>query len=396
MKRAWMVMRILLASVVAVLCAGAAAYFLSRPDSFYDTVFADLHGEPGTIIRSQAISASPGTKAWRVLYRSTGVKGEPVAVSGVVVAPETAGADRPIVAWAHPTTGIARRCAPSLSSDFAKTVPGLEEMARRGFVVAATDYAGLGAPGPHPYLVGVSAARSILDSVRAARALTQASPQFAAWGHSQGGHAVLWAGKLAAEYAPDLKLAGVAAAAPPTDLAALFQDDLTTPAGQTFTALTLLAWSRVYGLDVETAIEPRAVPYVKWIGDECMNHVFDLFMDKLAMHGLGKTFLKADPVQAQPWQDLVIANTPVAFPTNVPLFIAQGRNDGLILPKVTRSYIAKFCSTGGTAELLEKDSGHLEIASVAAKPAVAWMADRFAGKPPPNGCKAPENVWSFR
>jgi acetyl esterase/lipase len=385
MQRAWM--RTLMLLPVAVLCAGAAAYFLGGPDSFYDASLADLRGAPGTIIRTQAMPASPGTKAWRVLYRSTGLNGEPIATSGVVIAPETAGPNRPIVAWAHPTTGIARRCAPSLGSDFARTVPGLDEMARRGFVVAATDYAGLGAAGAHPYLVGVSAARSILDSVRAARALTQASPQFAVWGHSQGGHAVLWAGKLAADYAPDIKLTGIAAAAPPTELATLFQDDLTTPAGQTFTALTLLAWSRVYGLDVDTVIEPRAVRYVKWIGDECMNNVFDLFMDKLAMHGLGKQFLKADPLQAKPWQDLITANTPDGLPTNVPLLIAQGRNDGLILPKVTRSYLAGFCSTGGVAELLERDSGHLEIASVAAKAAVDWMADRFAGKPAPNGCK---------
>ena len=39
----------------------------------------------------------------------------------------------------------------------------------RGSVVAATDYPGLGTPGTHPYLVGDSEARAVIDFVRAAR-----------------------------------------------------------------------------------------------------------------------------------------------------------------------------------------------------------------------------------
>ena len=38
-----------------------------------------------------------------------------------------------------------------------------------GYAIAATDYPGLGTPGPHPYLVGDSEARAVIDSVRAAR-----------------------------------------------------------------------------------------------------------------------------------------------------------------------------------------------------------------------------------
>ena len=43
-----------------------------------------------------------------------------------------------------------------------------------GYVLAATDYQGLGTPGPHPYLVGAAEAMNALDSVRAARNLTEA------------------------------------------------------------------------------------------------------------------------------------------------------------------------------------------------------------------------------
>ena len=63
----------------------------------------------------------------------------------------------------------------------------------------------MGPPGPHPYLVGTSEGMNALDSVRAARNLPEAGAgsDFAVWGHSQGGHASLFTGHLAASYAPD-------------------------------------------------------------------------------------------------------------------------------------------------------------------------------------------------
>jgi hypothetical protein len=48
-------------------------------------------------------------------------------------------------------------------------------MLDRGYVVAATDYPGLGTPEVHPYLVGTSEAHAVLDSVRAARAIPEAA-----------------------------------------------------------------------------------------------------------------------------------------------------------------------------------------------------------------------------
>jgi len=94
-------------------------------------------------------------------------------------------------------------------------------MVHRGYIVAATGYPGLRTAGPHPYLVSVSEGRAVLDSVRAARNLAQdeAQKRFAVWGHSQGGQAVLYAAVIAKSYAPELELAGVAAAAPATRMA---------------------------------------------------------------------------------------------------------------------------------------------------------------------------------
>ena len=134
--------------------------------AFYQATEGDIVGRAGTLIRQEPMPFVGGT-AYRVLYRSTGLHDEPIAVSGVVIVPPgpPPPGGRPIVAWAHPTTEIVPHCAPSLAIFIFQQIQGLRYMVERGYAVAATDYPGLGTPGPHPYLVGVSEARAVLDFV---------------------------------------------------------------------------------------------------------------------------------------------------------------------------------------------------------------------------------------
>jgi hypothetical protein len=127
---------------------------------------------PGNLISAEAMPGAPdGARAYRILYWSTGLDRKPVEVSGVVIAPRgpPPPGGRPVIAWAHPTTGVVERCAPSLARVFFASIQGRRAMLERGDVVAATDYPGLGTPEVHPYLVGDSEAHAVLDSVRAAK-----------------------------------------------------------------------------------------------------------------------------------------------------------------------------------------------------------------------------------
>ena len=247
--------------------------------AFYRAGPADLAGAPGTLISSEPMPFSPAAaEAYRILYRSTGLNGEPIAVSGVVVIPPgpPPSGGRPIVAWAHPTTGVVPHCAPSLALFVYQQMMGLRRMIERGIVVVATDYPGLGTAGPHPYLVGVSEGRAVLDSVRVARTMpgVGGGNRFAVWGHSQGGQASLYTGLLAKSYAPELELVGVAAAAPATELVALMGDDFKTTGGKNLTAMTLWSWSRVFGAPIGRVVMPEAIPTIDRLADECIE--FDL------------------------------------------------------------------------------------------------------------------------
>jgi acetyl esterase/lipase len=122
----------------------------------------------------------------------------------------------------------------------------------RGWVIALTDYEGLGTPGPHPYLVGESEGRAVLDSVLAAHELDlglELSDRYAVWGHSQGGHAALFAGQLAPEQLPEHELVGVVALAPATRLADNLAAVEGTEAGNVLSIFAVESW-RAYFPDI--------------------------------------------------------------------------------------------------------------------------------------------------
>jgi acetyl esterase/lipase len=350
-------------------------------------------GFAGKLISVQPIFGAPeGARAYRILYWSTGLDSERIEVSGVVIAPRgpPPPGGRPVVAWAHPTTGVVERCAPSLARVVFASIQGLRVMLDHGYVVAATDYPGLGTPEVHPYLVGTSEARAVLDSVRAARAIPDAAAgaRFAVWGHSQGGQAALFTGIEAARYAPELKLVGVAAAAPATDLATLMTDDLGTGGGDNITAMTLWSWARVYGAPMDKAVAPQAEPVIDRLTKLCIERRFDVLTRREPTQALEKSFLRINNLADQePWRRLLEENSPGVLPSDIPVFLAQGSADSLVRPSVTEAYRARLCRNGNRVEfVLAPGVGHAFIARDVASAAVAWMAGRFAGESPPTNC----------
>src|SRR5690606_10343414 len=134
---------------LALLLAAAAACSsdagrdpLEADPAFYQPPDPLPGARPGDVIRSEELEGvGGGGRAWRVLYRSESVSGEPVAVSAIVAARAGAAPEGgwPVLSIAHGTVGLGDRCAPSIR-------PGTTaaEAASRGFVVVATDYEGLG------------------------------------------------------------------------------------------------------------------------------------------------------------------------------------------------------------------------------------------------------------
>jgi len=188
-----------------------------RVSAFYtwdDTIPA----EPGRLLRREeldsAVGLSSAERQFRILYSSIdGVTGKaPVTVSGALFIPpgEAPEGGWPVVAWGHGTLGIADICAPSWQGRSYRDVRYLNAWLDEGLAVVASDYQGIGVPGPNPQFNNRANAHSILDSVRAAQhALPgEISNKVLLVGQSQGGSAVVVAAGYAPEYAPDLDVRG--------------------------------------------------------------------------------------------------------------------------------------------------------------------------------------------
>jgi acetyl esterase/lipase len=382
------------AKAALAFCLGL--YLRQEAQALYDVKPGDLAGKPGEIIRVWPVEggAPGGGNAFRILYRSTGLTGEPIAVSGAIFIPPGASPrdGRNVIAWGHPTSGVVEPCAPSFMPDVAGLIWGLPQMLAEGYVVVATDYPGLGVPGMiHPYLIGVSEARAVLDSVRAAHNLPDAgaSNRFAVWGHSQGGHASLYTGELAASYAPDLKLVGVAAAAPATYLIELFDADKSSPTGKELTAMALYSWSKLYGDPATGLVESDTMGAFEQMAHDCIESVAEFAAIENAEKPLNRVkFLKADPTEIEPWRGIMLKNTPGQAPAGAPVFIAQGTADTTVRPEITKQFGETLCKQGTRVAFIEMPGvNHTFAAKNSVGQALRWMGERFRGAPAPSDCE---------
>ncbi|AYJ88144.1 alpha/beta hydrolase [Sphingomonas paeninsulae] len=180
----------------------------------------NIPARPGQLLRSEplprAASLLAARENIRILYSSTdGVGGKvPIVVSGAVYIPKgkPPAGGWPIIAWGHGTLGIGDGCAPSWQGRAYRDIAYLSRWLNEGFAVVATDYQGLGVPGPNPALNNRSNAYTLLDSLRAAFKLSPSlSNRVVLVGQSQGGAAVIATAGYGPSYAPDIHILGAIA-----------------------------------------------------------------------------------------------------------------------------------------------------------------------------------------
>ena len=349
---------------------------------------------PGTLSATDPIVNTPaGAQAWRIRYWTTSDRGQLIEVTGMVVAPREAipATQRPVIAWTHGTSGVVQRCAPSLSPNFFAATPGIGDAIKRGFVIVAPDYPGLGSPMPHDYLGGVSAANSTLDAVRAARSIPGAATgaRFVVWGESQGGHAALWTSQRARSYAPDLALVGVAAAAPPTDLAANLRAGGDPSIRAFLTAFTAYSWSRHYGAPLATLGNRQTQGIITRLAQ---NNCIELgkkpkLGTMLGVLALRNSLKNVDLGTIRPWSDIARRNSPAATSYGVPTLIAQNPADKIVDPLVTKRFAQRMCRAGARVQFMPiTGQGHETSARDSAVATLDWAAARFAGTPAPGNC----------
>lgn len=352
--------------------------FAGTEDEFYVVPDPLPTGEPGTLIRTMAFERE-GVPGLRIMYLSSDAEGDVRAVTGVVYPPtgEAPADGWPIVAWAHGTSGLGSSCAPSRwpGDSLAYGIEGIR---------VATDYIGLGPVGElHPYLSKAAEGNAVIDSVAAVRNLAalDAGDRWAVVGVSQGGHAALSTGELAAERLPDTDLVGVVAQAPGAELGSTFGDDLQA---RIITTL-VLAGVAAEDPDVDLAdyLSPDALAAAEVIETGCMTEIIETMLAPAA----AADYFTVDPRTAPVGEAWLAANDPGSVAFDAPLLLAQGGQDVVVVPARTDAFEARLCDVGQVVQRLDVPSAtHDSIVTEAEDEIGAWLAARFAGEPAPTDC----------
>jgi pimeloyl-ACP methyl ester carboxylesterase len=316
----------------------------------------------GQLIKASKLTGQPALtsagKNWLVKYRSVGVDGKAITVSGIVSLPKGKAPKKgwPVITYDHGTTGIADQCAPSrdaidnpahLYNSYA--YPLLNRWLKAGYAVVRTDYQGLGTAGVHEYLVGVAEGRSTLDIVRAARKLDKhVSNRFAIAGHSQGGHAALWAAKLAPSWTPDLKLGGTVAFAPASHISELvsFVRAATSPGGGLSAEASLI----IRGLDtVDPGLNLPSLFTDKFAAlyPETLTKCLPQLGQSDSIGGLAPSELFKQDADLSGLVNAADRSDPENLKITSPLDVEQGKQDTTVQPGLTDDLVKQLRKRGG-------------------------------------------------
>jgi pimeloyl-ACP methyl ester carboxylesterase len=348
-------------------------------------------GAHGTLIWERpfhGVAALKGATNYLVLYKQVGVTGRQVPVSGIVSIPKSKPPKSgfPVVTFAHGTTGIADQCAPSRDTGPSSgadgadtgTAPLLNTWIKDGYAVVRTDYEGLGTPGTHPYLIGTSEGRGVLDIVRAARELDGAlSNRVVIAGHSQGGQAALWAASLAPRYTPDLHVLGTVAFAPQSHTA----DEVSLLKSLNTASLTPLAGLILRGIDVaypslhvSSLLTPAGAKLYPQTLTECLGQL----ASTSSFGGLPLDQLVQPSANLAPVVSALAANDPDGLKIKAPVLLEQGLADTTVLPQFDQALSQELAKLGDKVTYhTYPGATHGGVLIAAAKDATAFVKKRF-------------------
>lgn len=391
--------------VLAIAGVGVVWYLVSAQQTRDEQIALDpFYAAPdpiptalGTVIRIEPMDVDvPGGTAQRLLYVSERPDGTRAVSGAMIFIPDKAAPTqgRDVVAWEHGTLGMGDACVPSRSNNpLGDMTTWIGPMMDQGWVVVATDYVGLGTTKPNQYLIAQSEVRDVVNAVRAAQNIPEANAgsRYTTFGHSQGGHASIWTGQLGPEYAPELTLLGVAAAAPALNLPEIAAAQWDTAVGWVIGSDLIESWPTYYpGLPIDAILTTEGKDASERLAAECINQSG---LEALIREKFGQQLFSSDPLANPPWRDALNEQTPPPLPADMPVFIAQGTADEIVLPWPNAIVQEQWCAAGSALTMLWMGNvNHQEAALVSGPTVVQWLADRFLGLPAEANCAFPSPI----
>ena len=384
---------LILGTVMSVITSWQSNQRQEKLAPFYDTSGLSNDGPLGEVVRFENLGVEVvGGIGYRVLYRTERSDGSNTFSSGMVFVPYNPAPDRPVLAWAHGTLGLGDKCTPSRTKEPAN-ISWLGDALSQGWVVTATDYAGQGTPGTQEYLVGPAEAHDVINSVRAARNMSQtsASNDYVVWGHSQGGSSALFTASRSATYAPELELKGTVASAPAAELIPLLNAQYDNATGWVIGSIVAASWPKV-----NSSLNPDDV--LSTVGKKTYQRLADQCIQQSALAGLvrnafGQRIFSTNPIDVPAWKEMASTQSAPDLGPNQPLLVVESKTDNVVLPSTTALYIQQACSAGSNLQSLWIAKGNHEvIPKLTYQQVIPWISDRFSGQPNKSSCSEPPAV----
>lgn len=293
---------------------------------------------------------------WLILYRSTNIHGQPIAVSGTLAVPagKPPKGGWPVISWTHGTTGTADACAPSRDSanypdkGYVNQVNHiLDKWLQKGYAIAKTDYQGLGTPGQHPYLIGYSEARDATDMVLAARQVSpNLSRNWLVMGHSQGGQAAIFTSQVGPVYGQGLHMVGAVAISPASHLKEVMQYFLANGKKPASPFLPLLIQGAAA---VSPAVKPKKLMTAQGLKQLKIadKHCLDAIAKEDKEDGLKTDQVLRMHANFKPLETVLgdLSDSGGVHP-GVPLLVAQATNDHVVPKMLTDATVAELRELG--------------------------------------------------
>lgn len=354
--------------------------FYHTPDSFLQG------GKPGDLIRLEKFDGykvPPGVKGYRVLYGTKTSKGELAVSSGAILIPAGEAPDGgwPVLAWGHGTSGIARKCAPSLTEMAFAMYRGPMAYLENGYAIVATDYAGLGSESPVAYMDRIGNAQDIIYSVEAAqKADLQLGNRWIAVGHSAGAHAAGGVAMLQSDikdpdYLGFASLSGLQNARPP-------MVGITKRDPSLAVLLCVSVKNRFPEFDFNTVFTEKGIEFVEQIKVRCQGPGFG----RPEPHGLQPVaILKEDWDQVPYVDDYFKLDETETKHHRGPALIVIGENEETWTLKNDREKAKLICEQGQAVQLSMIPGGnHFNLLDKSIDVQLDWFSKRFSGVSPSN------------
>jgi pimeloyl-ACP methyl ester carboxylesterase len=219
----------------------------------------------------------------------------------------------------------------------------------------------------------------------AARELPDADvgDQLSIFGYSQGGHGALFAGQLAADWAPDYELVGTVAGAPATELPIIFGAAGSLPIAG-FLYMIIAGFAEAYPeADPSLVLTPAGESELPQVDRGCVSDVIGHFAG-----APNAELLKPGLADVEPWADLETANDPGRVATYSPILVVHSAADDVVPAALSQVLVRRMCAEGQVVErrVYDKGQSHVQAVPDAVSDAFEWLQQWAAGDKPVSTC----------